>query len=43
MAQSLTNGMGAGGLGSQLKLEQGDITVQSKDGTTKVRRRRSRN
>jgi len=43
MAQSLTNGIGAGGLGSQLQLEQGDITVQSKDGTTKVRRRRNRN
>jgi hypothetical protein len=39
MAQSLTQGMGAGGIVSQLKLEQGEIS-KSQDGKTIVRRRR---
>jgi len=41
MAQSLTNGLNTG-LGPQLKLDQGETTTQSQDGTTKVRRRRQR-
>lgn len=39
MAQSLTQGMSAGGIGPQLKLEQGEIS-KSQQGRTTIRRRR---
>jgi len=40
MAQALTQGMSAGGLGPILKLEQGEI--RGKDGEIKIRRIRRR-